>query len=201
MVMKKRVISGWVIDSGSPFSSCSWKIGTTLPLEPRTLPKRTETYGLAGPPGGVRDEHLGDALAGAHDARRQDGLVRGDEDEALDAGGDRGVEEGHRPADVDVDRVRRMLLHHRHVLVGGGVEDDVRAPPVAMSRSMAGRLATLARWARSSPLPWPRERAHLELALDQVEGALGAVHEDEAARAERVDLAGELGADGAAGAR
>ena len=38
-------MSGWVIVSGSPFSSCSWKIGTTLPVEPRTFPKRTETYG------------------------------------------------------------------------------------------------------------------------------------------------------------
>ena len=43
--MKKRVISRWVIVSGSPFSSCSWKIGTTLPFEPSTLPKRTDTYG------------------------------------------------------------------------------------------------------------------------------------------------------------
>jgi hypothetical protein len=43
MVMKKRVISGWVTVSGSPFSSCSWKIGTTLPVDPSTLPKRTET--------------------------------------------------------------------------------------------------------------------------------------------------------------
>ncbi len=38
-------MSGWVIVRGSPFSSCSWKIGTTLPVDPRTLPKRTETYG------------------------------------------------------------------------------------------------------------------------------------------------------------
>ena len=43
MVMKKRVMSGWVIVSGSPFSSCCWKIGTTLPVEPSTFPKRTDT--------------------------------------------------------------------------------------------------------------------------------------------------------------
>ena len=43
IVMKKRVMSGSVIVSGSPFSSCSWKIGTTLPFEPSTLPKRTDT--------------------------------------------------------------------------------------------------------------------------------------------------------------
>ena len=34
-----------MIVSGSPFSSCSWKIGTTLPVDPRTFPNRTETYG------------------------------------------------------------------------------------------------------------------------------------------------------------
>ena len=43
--MKKRVMSGWVMVSGSPFSSCSLKIGTTLPVEPSTFPNRTETYG------------------------------------------------------------------------------------------------------------------------------------------------------------
>jgi hypothetical protein len=89
MVMKKRVIAGSVIVSGSPFSSCSWKIGTTLPFEPSTLPNRTETYGPTGPPGGIGDEHLGDALAGAHHARGADGLVGGHEHEALDPGGGR----------------------------------------------------------------------------------------------------------------
>ena len=44
--MKNRVMSGCVMVSGSLFSSCSWKIGTTLPVDPRTLPNRTATYGL-----------------------------------------------------------------------------------------------------------------------------------------------------------
>ena len=39
----------------------------------------------------------------------------------------------------------------------------------------------------------------LELALDEVQGALGAIHEDEATWAEREDLSRELGADRAAG--
>ena len=42
-----------------------------------------------------------------------------------DAGVDRRIEDGHRAADVDLDALRRVLLHHRHVLVGRGVEDDV----------------------------------------------------------------------------
>ena len=42
--MKKRVISGSVIVSGTPSRSWRWKSGTTLPEEPRTFPKRTATY-------------------------------------------------------------------------------------------------------------------------------------------------------------
>ena len=42
MVMKKRVTSGWVTVTGPPRAICSLKIGTTLPLEASTLPKRTE---------------------------------------------------------------------------------------------------------------------------------------------------------------
>ena len=41
MVMKKRVICGWVTVSGPPFSSCERNSGITEPVEPRTLPKRT----------------------------------------------------------------------------------------------------------------------------------------------------------------
>ena len=31
------------------------------------------------------------------------------------------------PSDVVLDRLAGVRLHHRHVLVGGGVEDDLRA--------------------------------------------------------------------------
>ena len=41
--MKKRMMSGWVTVTGPPFAICSLKIGITLPLEPRTLPKRVVT--------------------------------------------------------------------------------------------------------------------------------------------------------------
>ncbi len=36
-------MSGWVTVTGPPASICFWKIGTTLPEEPRTLPNRTAT--------------------------------------------------------------------------------------------------------------------------------------------------------------
>jgi hypothetical protein len=41
MVMKKRVARGSVTVTGPPLAICSWKSGSTLPFEPRTLPKRT----------------------------------------------------------------------------------------------------------------------------------------------------------------
>jgi hypothetical protein len=43
MVMKKRRLSGWMTVRGPPAASCLLKMGMTLPLEPRTFPKRTET--------------------------------------------------------------------------------------------------------------------------------------------------------------
>ena len=41
MVIKKRVISGWVKVIGPPSLICLRNNGTTEPLEPSTLPKRT----------------------------------------------------------------------------------------------------------------------------------------------------------------
>ena len=43
IVIKKRIISGWVTVTGPPSRICSLKSGITEPLEPRTLPKRTAT--------------------------------------------------------------------------------------------------------------------------------------------------------------
>src|ERR1700730_10624408 len=47
MVMKYRVILGWVMVMRWVVRICSWKIGTTLPCDPSTLPKRTETQRMA----------------------------------------------------------------------------------------------------------------------------------------------------------
>ena len=43
IIMKKRVMSGWVTVTGPPRRICSSNVGTTLPLLPSTLPKRTMT--------------------------------------------------------------------------------------------------------------------------------------------------------------
>ena len=45
--MKKRVTSGWVTVTGPPRAICSVKMGTTLPLEASTFPKRTEMNWVA----------------------------------------------------------------------------------------------------------------------------------------------------------
>ena len=42
MVMKKRVMRSSVTVTGPPAAICRLKSGTTLPLEPSTLPKRTD---------------------------------------------------------------------------------------------------------------------------------------------------------------
>ena len=70
----------------------------------------------------------------------------------------------------------------------------------AIRRSIAARLATFARWTRISPLPRPRERRGLQLALDQVERALGPVDQDQAAGPDGEDLARQLRPDRSAAA-
>ena len=45
--MKNRVMRGSVTVIGPPRRICSWKIGTTLPAEPSTLPKRTTVKRVA----------------------------------------------------------------------------------------------------------------------------------------------------------
>ena len=70
------------------------------------------------------DDHLADALAGAHDVRGVDGFVGGDEDEALgfvfvgDVGEVIGAE------DVVFDGFERGVFHEGDVLVRGGVKND-----------------------------------------------------------------------------
>ena len=115
--------------TGPPALICSTKRGTTLPLLPSTLPKRTTLNfvplplpPLASP--WTMSSH--DALGGAHHARRVHGLVGRDHDEArrrraLTAA--RGQQP--RAADVVLDRLARVRFHQRHVLVRRGVEDDV----------------------------------------------------------------------------
>ena len=101
--------------------------GHDTAVRPEHVPEADGDVGASEAARGIRHDHLGDALAGAHDARGPDGLVRGDEHEALDADGLRRVQDGQRAADVRLDRLGGVVLEHGHVLVGSGMEDDVRA--------------------------------------------------------------------------
>ena len=104
-----------------------------------------------------------------------------------------------RPADVDLDALRRVLLHHRHVLARGRVEDDRgrgRRDQAADHRPARDVGEVDRELAGAAPVQAPE----LELALDHVERALGAVDEDQLLGREGEDLAGELGPDRAAGA-
>ena len=83
--MKKRRMSGWVTVTGPPFRICSRNRGTTLPLLPSTLPKRTVENEVPLPTRLRLDDELGDPLGRAHHARRVHRLVGRDQDEAVDA--------------------------------------------------------------------------------------------------------------------
>lgn len=97
----------------------------TLPLLPRTLPKRTATnFVLSAPP--CLHDHLADALARTHDVRRVHGLIRRDEHEGLRAVAVRSLRHMERSEYVIFNGLVRASLHQRHMLVRRSVEHDVR---------------------------------------------------------------------------
>ena len=89
-----------------------------------------------------------------------------------------------------------LCLHHRHVLVGGGVKDDVGAPALEQ-RAQLGLVADVDEAGREVG----EVALGLELVLDLEEVALGVVDQDEEARTHGGELAREFAADRAAGAR
>ena len=98
------------------------------------------------------------------------------------------------PADVHVHGVRRVVFHEWNVLVRGGVDDDagrllgdqpIHLSPIRDICEMNEHLT-----AALAPLP-----ASLQLALDEVQGTLCAIDENQSARADRKDLASELRTD------
>ena len=151
----------------------------TLPEEPRTLPKRTEMNFVPFLRRRRRlDDPLAERLCLAEHVLGPDGLVRGDEDEALDAvlGGQLG--EVPRAEDVVPHGLERVRLHERDVLCRR-VEDDRRlwrsksrrTLPGSLTSASAGTVAVVA--------------LALQLALDGDEGVLGMVDEDDASGAQR----------------
>ena len=96
---------------------------------------------------------------------------------------------------VVADRLERVRLHQRDVLVGGGVEDDVGLEALHHLEHPVALLAVGEHRLDAAEVPLADQ-----LAVDPEEVVLGVVEEDEEPRVDPGDLAAELGADRAAGA-
>ena len=138
------------------------------------------------------DDPLGERLARAHRGLRVDGLVGRDEHEAVGAVARREPRHGARGERVVAQRLHGMLLHQRHVLVGGRVEHDGRVVELE-DRLHAGRVAHVGDLGDDRDL-----RRLAQLAIDLEEVVLGVVGEHEQADLHAHELAAELGADRAA---
>ena len=145
---------------------------------------------------GGLDGPLGERLGGAHDRGGRDRLVGRDEHEGRGPGLARDLAHHPRRQRVVAHRLDRVLLHQVHVLVGGGVEDD-RGP--VLREHLAHPLALLAVGEHGDGVEHVAVLDQLAADLEQV--VLGVVEQDELARADARDLAAQLGADRAAGAR
>ena len=138
------------------------------------------------------DVDLADTLTAAHHVRGVHSLVGGDHDELLHP-----VLHGHVGHDLGrVDVVEyclgRIVLHHGHVLVGGGVEDVVGFE-AAEVEIHAGAVAD--RCDDGLDLDVRIVARHLD--ADVVLGGFGLVDEHHGCRAEGCDLTHDLAADGA----
>ena len=112
---------------------------------------------------------LADALAAAHDVGRVDGLVGGDHDELTGHVLHRKVGYHTGAVDVVLYGYRRVVLHHRDMLVGGGMEDVFRPARGEYAFHMRGigdaRHYGLARYVRELPAHHPPDAVHRGLSL------------------------------------
>ena len=144
----------------------------------------------------VLQDHLGQALGGAHDVGGVDRLVAGDVDEALDveARGHVGQDAG-APGVVAHGLPGVVLFQDGNVLVGGGVVDD--GGTVALEDLLQARgVLDVADDGHEALFG----EGALEVFGDAVEGELAQLVDDDLAGLEAGDLAAEFGADGAAAA-
>ena len=142
------------------------------------------------------DIHLGEAFGGAHDVGGVDGFVGRDLDELLHLIFDRGVGDDVGAIDIGMDRFAGILLHERHMFVGSGMEDDLRAvspedivhtvhhPDVADDGEDLNLREML-----------------LQFEADEMHRRLGTVEEDERLHTEAAELAAEFTADGSGSTR
>ena len=141
------------------------------------------------------DHQLGDALGEPHEAGRVDGFVGRDDDDPLGSGCYGRLADRQRAQDVGDKALVGIGLDQRHVLVGGGVEDDLRA--LAQEElAHAARVGDVGH--RRADRDGAAQRG--QVALELVQAGLVHVDGQHRRRSDAEHLARELGAD-RAGAR
>ena len=150
--------------------------------------------GAAGPGQGLHVE-LRRPLGRPHHVGRVDRLVGGDHDEGFAVELVGGIGHHPRAAHVVVRRLGRVVLHQRHVLVGGGVKDHLRLALVkeAVDPRPVADIADDGGVAQLRVRPG-------DLVVNVEEGRLGVVKEDDAGGVKAADLAADLAADAPRGA-
>src|SRR5690606_10053187 len=156
---------------------------------------RHELLVRAGAPGRVLHQVLDEPLGGAHDRGGVHRLVRRDVHEVGDAVLERELDEVAAADYVVEDRLFRVLLHERHVLVSSGMEDDVGA--VAVEDVVEPGAVLDGTDDAVVPDLGP---VAVELSFERVDAVLAVAEEDQVGGVEAADLPHQLGADGAAGA-
>lgn len=144
------------------------------------------------------DDDLRQALAGAHDVGGVHRLVGGDQDKAPDVAL-RGHFRGLIGAkDVVQDCLLAALLHEGHVLVGGGVDDNVRLIPA--HDPPEGFLIPDGAHLQDHGIGHELSVLLFQFEEEVVHVVLGDIVKDKLFRGKGQDLAAELGSDGSASA-
>ena len=142
------------------------------------------------------DDHLTDALAGAHDIRGVHGLVGGDQDKALTAVNHGGIGGLIGAEGVVLNRLTGAVLHEGDMLMGRSVINDLR-PVIGKDLKHPSAVADGADEGHEVQV----REGILQLVLDVIGVVLIDIEDDELLRVMGRDLAAELGADGPAAAR
>src|SRR5690606_17323197 len=142
-------------------------------------------------------DDLREALGRAHHIGRIDGFVRRNENESFDAALQRRLGRVHRAEDVVVDSFDDVLLHDRHVLVGGRVVD--RLNPVDLQDLFHSALVMrITEQSHQFDLELLGRDQGPKLALDVIQRKLRHLEEQNLRRTQPNDLTAKLGADGSA---
>ena len=139
------------------------------------------------------------ALAGAHDVGRAHGLVGGNQHEVRHTMFQRGARHRQGTKHVVGQALHRVVLHHGHMLVGGGVVDRVRLPGLHDLAHVL-QLAHIAQQRHQLRRGQQRGRLGLQFLVDVVEGEFAVFEQQQALWPLAQDLAAQLAADAAAGA-